>query len=473
MWDPSPPTDQVSSYEVCIGTSSLSCNIRVATVNASQTSYVFSPPSGQLVYVAVRGLNSKGRGSYSTEQRFSIPSLGALTNRSTSLLTAILPINLVVSDPDGSRLTFTHTGLPPGVALNSSTGQITGTPTSAGTYNVTIFVSDGLVSVSRSFLWTVTTGTTADRTAPGLTITSHASGLVVTSANQTISGTATDSGKGGSGITIVRVNGQAATGGAASGNNTANWSRTITLTSGSNTVTVEAVDGAGNIQMQQITLQLTSSGTSSTSGSVTTTSGPLALVSLASSRTSPQPVGTSISFTATATGGRSPYQYKWWLFNGTTWTVVRDWSSSATWAWTPTKPGSSYQVGVWVRDSTMTSDIATYYKIMPFAISGTSTTTSGPLRIIAVTSNLQSPQLAGTRVTFTASAAGGVAPYQYKWWVFDGTAWKIAREWGTSNTYTWTALPRGDSYFVGVWLRDSTTNADVGNIYSMVPFVTR
>jgi cell wall-associated protease len=297
--------------------------------------------------------------------------------------------------------------------------------------------------------------------------------LVVTSANQTISGTATDSGKGGSGITIVRVNGQAATGGAASGNNTANWSRTITLTSGSNTVTVEAVDGAGNIQMQQITLQLTSSGTSSTSGSVTTTSGPLALVSLASSRTSPQPVGTSISFTATATGGRSPYQYKWWLFNGTTWTVVRDWSSSATWAWTPTKPGSSYQVGVWVRDSTMTSDIATYYKIMPFAISGTSTTTSGPLRIIAVTSNLQSPQLAGTRVTFTASAAGGVAPYQYKWWVFDGTAWKIAREWGTSNTYTWTALPRGDSYFVGVWLRDSTTNADVGNIYSMVPFVTR
>ena len=50
--------------------------------------------------------------------------------------------------------------------MNSNTGQITGTPTSAGTYNVTIFVSDGLTTVSRSFVWTVTSGTTLDRIAP-------------------------------------------------------------------------------------------------------------------------------------------------------------------------------------------------------------------------------------------------------------------------------------------------------------------
>ena len=585
IWDPSPPSEQVSTYEVCIGTSSRSCNIRLASVSASQTSYVFAPPAGQIVYVAVRALNSSGRGNYSLERTFSIPSFSALTNRSTSLLSAILPISLAVSDPDGSPLTFTHTGLPPGVTLNTSTGQITGTPTSAGTFNVTVFVSDGLVTVSRSFLWTVTTGTTTDRTAPALTITSHTSGLVVTSASQTIRGTATDSGKGGSGITIVRVNGQSATGGTASGSNTANWSRTLTLNPGSNTISVEAVDGAGNIQMLQITLQLTTSTSSSTStsGGTTTTGGPLSVTSLTSSRTSPQPpgtlitftagasggtgpyqfkwlvfdgevwtvarnwgtsstytwsamqtssayqigvwvrdstmtsnigtynrsmpfvvssssssltpltvtalsasrispqpVGTSITFTATATGGRSPYQYKWWLFNGTTWTLARDWSSSATWAWTPTQPGSSYQVGVWVRDSTMTSDIGTYNKAMTFAISGTSTsstttssTTSGPLRITAVTSNLASPQLAGTRVTFTASAAGGIPPYQYKWWVFDGTVWIVGRDWSTSNTYTWTALPRGSNYVVAVWLRDSTTKANVGNINYSVPFVTR
>src|SRR5262245_57775083 len=98
IWDASPPSDQVSSYEVCIGTSSRSCNISLATVNASQTSHVFAPPAGQMVYVAVRALNSRGRGNYSTEQNFSIPSFAALTSRSTALLSAILPINLADND---------------------------------------------------------------------------------------------------------------------------------------------------------------------------------------------------------------------------------------------------------------------------------------------------------------------------------------------------------------------------------------
>src|SRR5688572_11858304 len=260
IWDASPHNDQVSHYEVCVGTSSLSCNIHRVMVSASQTSYAFAPPAGELVHVAVRASNHRGRGSYSTEHKFSIPSFTAPTNRSTAANAAITPINLSVSDPDGSRLTFTHTGLPFGVTMNPGTGRITGTPTTAGTYNVTIFVSDGLKTVSRSFVWTGTSGATADRTPPALTITSHASGLVVTTARQRIRGTVTDSG--GSGISAVRVNGQSATGGTASASNTTNWSQTITLSSGSNTITVDAVDGAGNIQMQQFTLLLGVSGSS-------------------------------------------------------------------------------------------------------------------------------------------------------------------------------------------------------------------
>ena len=366
MWDPSPPTEQVSSYEVCTGTSSLSCNVRLASVSASQSSYVFSPPAGQMVYVAVRALNSKGRSPYSTEQRFSIPSLGTLTNRSTSLLTAILPISLSVSDPDGSSLTFTHTGLPPGVSINSKTGQISGTPTSAGTFNVTIFVSDGLVTVSRSFLWTVTTGTTTDRTAPGLTITSHASGLVVTSANQTIRGTATDSGKGGSGISIVRVNGQSATGGTASGSNTANWSKAITLSSGSNTISVEAVDGAGNLQMQQITLQLSTSGSGSGgSGSGSTT---LAITSLTSNVASPQSAGKPITFSVGVTGGVAPQQFKFLVQQGSgTAQTVQNWSTSKTYTWTPAAAGN-YTVTVWGRNAGVTTNAAQASAQMTYSI---------------------------------------------------------------------------------------------------------
>jgi hypothetical protein len=252
------------------------------------------------------------------------------------------------------------------VALNSSTGQITGTPTSAGTYNVTIFVSDGLVSVSRSFLWTVTTGTTADRTAPGLTITSHASGLVVTSANQTISGTATDSGKGGSGITIVRVNGQSATAGTASGSNTANWSKAITLSSGSNTISVEAVDGAGNLQMQQITLQLSTSGSGSGgSGSGSTT---LAITGLTSNVASPQPAGKPITFSVGVTGGVAPQQFKFLVQQGSgTAQTVQNWSTSKTYTWTPAAAGN-YTVTVWGRNAGVTTNAAQASAQMTYSI---------------------------------------------------------------------------------------------------------
>ena len=105
--------------------------------------------------------------------------------------------------------------MPTGLALNATTGQITGTPSAAGTYNVTIFVTDSLVTVSRSFVWTITSPA-ADTTAPALTITSHTNGQTLSAASVTISGTATDSGRGGNGVSSVTVNGQAATGGTAS-----------------------------------------------------------------------------------------------------------------------------------------------------------------------------------------------------------------------------------------------------------------
>jgi hypothetical protein len=36
-----------------------------------------------------------------------------------------------------------------------------------------------------------------------------------------------------------------------------------------------------------------------------------------------QLLGTIVTFTAIATGGTSPYDFKWWLWDGATWTVLR------------------------------------------------------------------------------------------------------------------------------------------------------
>lgn len=65
---------------------------------------------------------------------------------------------LIASDPEGSALTYGATGLPGGLAINASTGLISGTLTftSAGAYTVSATVSDGSLSDTKSFSWTVT-----------------------------------------------------------------------------------------------------------------------------------------------------------------------------------------------------------------------------------------------------------------------------------------------------------------------------
>jgi hypothetical protein len=253
MWDPSPPSDQVTSYQACIGTTSKSCNVQLASVSNAQTAYIFTPTPGVVHYVAIKATNLVGTSSYSTEASFSIPSFTQPVNQSSPVGVAITPLNMSVTDPDGSARNFTHTGLPTGLALNATTGQITGTPSAAGTYNVTVFVNDSLVTVSRSFVWTITAAA-ADTTAPALSITSHTNGQTLSAASVTISGTASDSGRGGNGVSSVMVNGQAATGGSATASATASWSRTLTLAQGANTITVQATDSRGNNATLSITL---------------------------------------------------------------------------------------------------------------------------------------------------------------------------------------------------------------------------
>jgi len=54
-------------------------------------------------------------------------------------------------DQDPDTLTYSATGLPNGIGINSATGLISGTPTSAGDSNVVVTVSDGALSANTSF----------------------------------------------------------------------------------------------------------------------------------------------------------------------------------------------------------------------------------------------------------------------------------------------------------------------------------
>jgi hypothetical protein len=108
----------------------------------------------------------------------------------------------------------------------------------------------------------------------------------------------------------------------------------------------------------------------------------------------------------------------------------------------------------------------------PSAPVSSPTPTSGPLTITGLTSNLASPQRAGTSITFFTGATGGRGPYQFKWFIFDGVNWTIARDWSSEPALAWKPPTRG-AYRIGIWARDATTRADVGNVAASIPFRVR
>src|SRR5207247_6540543 len=84
------------------------------------------------------------------------PTLTAPVNQ-TSDENWTVSLQLVASDPDSDALTYSATGLPPALTVNATTGLISGTlaTPSAGTYTVTASASDGALSDSKTFTWTV------------------------------------------------------------------------------------------------------------------------------------------------------------------------------------------------------------------------------------------------------------------------------------------------------------------------------
>jgi hypothetical protein len=121
-----------------------------------------APPGFYLLFV----LNSAGTPTIAKIAKIGVaanpnpavtPSLLNPGNQSGQAGTAV-SVQLSATDPNGDSLTYSASGLPSGVSINPTTGEIGGTPTASGTFNVVVTASDGVNSDSESFAWAIAAG---------------------------------------------------------------------------------------------------------------------------------------------------------------------------------------------------------------------------------------------------------------------------------------------------------------------------
>ncbi|MCE4224898.1 tandem-95 repeat protein [Methylobacterium sp. C25] len=150
--------------------------------SAGHGSVSVDPATGLLTYVPVSGFSGRDTIVYTIENANGDRATGILTvtvtpvnQRPTAPDTlsgrngvdgqnVTVPLGNLIIDPDGDPLTYSASGLPPGLGIDPATGRITGTidhaasgPSGSATYVVTLTATDpsGL-AVSRSLSWTVT-----------------------------------------------------------------------------------------------------------------------------------------------------------------------------------------------------------------------------------------------------------------------------------------------------------------------------
>ena len=174
--------------------------------------------------------------------------VGLSTTKTVSGIRDTISPSISITAPTAGQMveeaTFTVTGTVSDEHLSGVTVNGTAAAVDGGTFSLEITLTEGPNSITATA--TDTAGNTATATGsvlldtlpPALTVTSPEVNLVTNHPSITVSGTASDSG---SGVDEVTVNGTAApiTGGS--------FSKSLTLSEGTNTVTVSATDKMGHV----------------------------------------------------------------------------------------------------------------------------------------------------------------------------------------------------------------------------------
>src|SRR5688572_8285152 len=124
------PELSVTGYMVSYGTQSGVHTTRVDVGNV--ITYVLNPPSGQRYYIVVQAYNQAGLSPKSAEAVLDLtptnqaPTLNQPPNQS-GFVGDSATLALSGTDPENAALTYSATGLPPGLTIDPPTGVISGT----------------------------------------------------------------------------------------------------------------------------------------------------------------------------------------------------------------------------------------------------------------------------------------------------------------------------------------------------------
>jgi len=250
MWDRHPQS-QVG-YVVHVGTQSGTYTQHIDVGSMTAWSFTNAAAGQKYCFTVTAYVSRPLEGPPSNEACGWSNAPPALTNPGTQSSKVGQPasLQLVGSDPKGDVLTYSATGLPPGLKLMASTGYVSGTPTASGSYLVTARVSDGTLTASQTFTWT--TGV-VDTAAPVVTISSPTSAATYSTAAATVSlsGTASDS------VGVTQVTWVNNRGGSGTASGATSWTvPSIALQTGANVLTVTARDAAGNTKTASITVTM-------------------------------------------------------------------------------------------------------------------------------------------------------------------------------------------------------------------------
>ena len=160
--------------------------------------------------------------------------------------------------------------------------------------------------------------------------------------------------------------------------------------------------------------------------------------------------GSTMTWTARATGIANP-RYLFWRQDAAGWRFVQD-SRSSSYTWSPTDSDlGPHAIQVWAKseDSSAVYDAwgGSAFSVNP---------STDPLIVTGLSTSGGRPVVAGAPASFTATTNGGVYPLEFQFWMGDSArgTWRMVRDYHSSPTYTWwTGVPDIGAHNLQVWVR--------------------